>query len=160
MWPVTSAPVYGGYFDGGIVPLNAPGDTVWCVVDFNFNEAFSTICGFGSTAPFQVVLGSFPDSPAPLTGLSSLDEALSVDYYGFIPTLKIRPSSTNAILITWEGLASMTWRYVLQQSPDMDSHHWYSVPVTPNFDGQRMQAIVPLWPGPRYFRVRFNPAFL
>lgn len=155
-----------GYFYGGNVVISnvAPGTAAWCVVQFwqtqlgSFSNAYaaSQADACGASAPFQVVLGGGGIPPSPPAILSRLSGAFT----GHIaigeepvPGLGLHLSNTNAISLTWGGFPNMDWRYLLQQSSDLNPDNWVTVTNAPDFDGSTLRVTVQPPKGPVFYRL-------
>jgi hypothetical protein len=70
-----------------------------------------------------------------------------------VPILSITLSVTNTVLVSWQTSAKV-WE--LWQTKDLKSSNWWPVTAASHEVGGRIQAIVPVAAGSRYFRL-VNP---
>jgi hypothetical protein len=132
-----------GYYQGGVVGVVnvAPGAVAFVQVRV-WNGAGCFDCPppsiWAQTPVFEVTTGGSccpPTLPAPLLGLTPI--VLGVDAN---PRVKLSPSSTNTIIVSWGQLYPL---YTVQQSPSLNPPNWTTLTNTPGMMGQQYVVEIP-----------------
>src|SRR5262249_37751525 len=80
---------------------------------------------------FTVVLTSPPDPPASLTGLQPFSQTICLSCsQPWYVAVSIQSSGPNGLVLSWPDYFN-TFRYRVQQNPDLNAAHWVTLPDLP-----------------------------